>query len=87
MRETIVLIIISTLIFLVLYFFTAKIILEIANDFKYGSRKRKILVIIALIPIINTTLIVIYGVILLFIIAGMFFENFIKEVKEELKDE
>lgn len=87
MRETIVLIIISTLIFLVLYFFTAKIILEISNDFKYGSRKRKILVIIALIPIINTALIVIYGVILLFIIAGMFFENFIKEVKEELKDE
>jgi hypothetical protein len=87
MRETIALIIISTLIFLVLYFFTAKIILEISNDFKYGSRKRKILVIIALIPIINTALIVIYGVILLFIIAGMFFENFIKEVKEELKDE
>lgn len=87
MRETIALIIISTLIFLVLYFFTAKIILKIANDFKYGSRKRKILVIIALIPIINTALIVIYGVILLFIIAGMFFENFIKEVKEELKDE
>lgn len=70
-----------------MYFFTAKIILEIANDFKYGSRKRKILVIIALIPIINTALIVIYGVILLFTIAGMFFENFIKEVKEELKDE
>lgn len=87
MGEKVAIITISTLIFIVLYFFTAKIILEIADDFKYGSRKRKILVIIALIPIINTALIVIYGVILLFIIAGMFFENFIKEVKEELKDE
>ena len=84
MRETIALIIISTLIFLVLYFFTAKIILEIANDFKYGSRKRKMLVIIALIPIINTAFLTIYGFILLFIIASMFFENFITDIKKRI---
>ena len=85
MGETIALIIISTLISLVLYFFTAKIILEIANDFKQGSRKRKMLVIIALIPIINTAFLTIYGFILLFIIASMFFENFITDIKKEFK--
>lgn len=85
MGETIALIIISTLISLVLYFFTAKIILEIANDFEQGSKKRKILVIIALIPIINTAFLTIYGFILLFIIAGMFFENFITDIKKEFK--
>lgn len=87
MGETIALIIISTLIFLVLYFFTAKIILEIANEFKYGSRKRKILVIISLIPIINTTFLTIYGFIFLFTVAVMFFKDFIIEIKKEFKNE
>lgn len=87
MGETIALIIISTLIFLVLYFFTAKIILEIANEFKYGSRKRKILVIISLIPIINTAFLTIYGFIFLFTVAVMFLKDFIIEIKKEFKNE
>lgn len=87
MGEKIAIIIISILTFLIVYFVSAKILLEVADDFKKGSKKRKILVTISIIPVINFTLLTIYGFILMFIISGMFFENFLIEIKKEFKDE
>ena len=87
MGEKIAIIIISILTFLITYFVSAKILLEVADDLKKGSKKRKILVTISIIPVINFTLLTIYGFILMFIISGMFFENFLIEIKKEFKDE
>ena len=46
--------------------------------------EKKILVIISLIPIINTAFLTIYGFIFLFTVAVMFFKDFIIEIKKRI---
>ena len=87
MGETIATIIISVLIFLLVYFVTAKIMLEIAKDFKIGSKTRKIATLVAIVPIVNFMFFVIYEFIFAFIVIGKFCEDIIIDIKKEFKDE
>lgn len=87
MGETIAIIIISVLIFLLVYFVTAKIMLEIAKDFEIGSKTRKIATLVAIVPIVNFMFFVIYGFIFAFIVIGKFCEDIIIDIKKEFKDE
>lgn len=87
MGEKIAIIIISILTFLVVYFVTARIMLEIAKDFERSSRTRKISTIISILPVINFMFFVIYGFIFAFIVVGKFCEDIIIDIKKEFKDE
>lgn len=87
MGEKIAIIIISILTFLITYFVTAKIMLEIVKDFERGSRKRKILILISILPVINFMFFTIYWFIFAFIVVGKFCEDIIIDIKEEFKNE
>ena len=87
MGEKIAIIIISILTFLVVYFIITKVMLEIAKDFERGSKKRKILTLISILPVINFIFFTIYGFIFAFIIVGKFCEDIIIDIKKEFKDE
>lgn len=87
MGEKIAIIIISILTFLVVYFIITKVMLEIAKDFERSSKKRKILTLISILPVINFMFFTIYGFIFSFIIVGKFCEDIIIDIKKEFKDE
>lgn len=87
MVETIAIITISILTFLITYFVTTKVMLEIVKDFERGSRKRKILTLISILPIINFMFFTIYEFIFAFIVVGKFCEDIIIDIKKEFKDE
>ena len=87
MGEKIAIIIISILTFLIVYFVTARIMLEISKDFERGSKTRKIVTVISVIPGVNFIFFTIYVFILMFIAAGKFCEDLIIDLKKEFKDE
>ena len=87
MGEKIAIIIISTLAFLITYFITTKVMLEIAKDFERVSKKRKILTLISILPVINFMFFTIYVFIFAFIVVGKFCEDIIIDIKKEFKNE
>lgn len=87
MGEKIAIIIISILTFLITYFVTTKVMLEIVKDFERGSKKRKILTLISILPVINFMFFIIYGFIFAFMVVGKFCEDIIIDIKKEFKDE
>lgn len=87
MEEKIAIITISILTFLITYFVTTKVMLEIAKNFERGSRKRKLLTLISILPVVNFMFFVIYGFIFAFIVVGKFCEDIVIDIKKEFKDE